>query len=124
MEEKGLFCGNNHPKDPSNLTETEKKHMPVIECPDQVKAGEPFVLKVKVGEIPHVMEQGHHIQWIDIYSGQNFNVRVDLTPQFTRPEISVTLQKGDKHNKATIRVIERCNLHGQWEAVKEITITQ
>jgi len=124
MTEKSLFCGMNKPKDPANMTDPEKKHMPVIECPDTVKAGEPFQVKISVGEIPHVMEETHHIQWIDVYSGDNFNARIDLTPVFTKPEVSVTLQKGGKHRKARIRVIERCNVHGQWEAEKEITVNE
>ncbi len=124
MVEKGLFCGINKPKDTANLTETEKKHIPVFECPDKVKSGEPFQIKIKVGEIPHVMEEGHHIQWIEVKSGENFYERVDLTPVFTRPEITLTLIKGGKHEKRTLRVIERCNVHGLWEAVKEITIEE
>jgi hypothetical protein len=31
MTERGIFCGNNRPKDPSNMTDLEKKHTPVIE---------------------------------------------------------------------------------------------
>jgi hypothetical protein len=42
MAEKGLFCGINIPKDLANLSDMEKKHLPVIEAPDEVKAGEPF----------------------------------------------------------------------------------
>lgn len=123
MAEKGLFCGLNSPKDPANMTDMEKKHHPVIECPDSVKAGEPFQVKIKVGEIPHVMEEGHHIQWIDVYFKQNFFARVDLTPQFTRPEVTLTLERHSKHKASTLRVIERCNLHGQWEATKDIAVT-
>jgi superoxide reductase len=124
MAEKGLFCGMNTPKDAANMTELEKKHMPVIECPDTVKAGEPFQVKIHVGEIPHVMEEGHHIQWIDVYFKQNFFARIELTPVFTKPEVTVTLVRHSKHKVSTLRVIERCNLHGQWEATKEITIEQ
>ncbi len=124
MSEKGLFCGINTPKDPSNMTELEKKHTPVIECPDTVKAGEPFQVKIKVGELPHVMEEGHFIQWIEVYFRQNYYARIDLTPKFTRPEVTLTLERHGKHPKSTLRVIERCNLHGMWEASKEITITE
>ncbi len=106
------------------MTETEKKHTPLIECPDTVKSGEPFQVKIRIGEIPHMMEEGHHIQWIDIYSGQNFNERIEFTPVFTRPEVTVTLVKGGKHRTSTLRVMERCNLHGQWEATKEITVIE
>ena len=124
MSEKGLFCGLNKPKDLSNMTEPEKKHMPVIDCPDTVKAGEPFPVKINVGEIPHVMEEAHHIQWIDIYFKENFFARIDLTPVFTRPEVTITLVRHSKHKSSTLRVIERCNMHGQWEATKEIAVTE
>ena len=124
MSEKGLFCGINKPADAANMTELEKKHMPVIDCPDTVKAGEPFKVHINVGEIPHVMDEGHHIQWIDVYFKNNFFARVDLTPQFTRPEVTLTLERHSKHESSTLRVIERCNLHGQWEASKEISVTQ
>ena len=124
MTEKGLFCGYNRPKDAGNMTELEKKHMPVIDCPGTVKAGEPFQVKINVGEIPHVMEEGHFIQWIDVYFKDNFFARVELTPKFTRPEVTLTLERHSKHSSSTLRVIERCNLHGQWEASKEITVTE
>ncbi|KWT79627.1 class II SORL domain-containing protein [Candidatus Magnetominusculus xianensis] len=124
MSEKSLFCGMNKPAEPGNLTETEKKHMPVIDCPDTVKAGEPFKVNIKVGEIPHVMQEAHSVQWIEVFSGENFKVRIDLTPVTTLPDVTVTLVKSGKHRTSTIRVVERCNLHGQWEAVKQITITE
>lgn len=124
MAEKGLFCGINQPKDPANMTAVEQKHTPVIECPDSVKAGEPFQVTIKVGSIPHPMDEDHHIQWLDVYFGQNFNERIDLTPVFTRPEVTITLVKGGKHRVSTLRVIERCNLHGQWEADQEVTVNE
>lgn len=122
MSEKGLFCGINKPIDAGSHSEMEKKHIPVIECPDEVKAGEPFHLKIKVGEIPHVMEEVHHIQWIDIKFGENLYERVELTPVFSRPDVTVTLVKAGKHDSSTLRVIERCNMHGLWETTKEIRI--
>ncbi len=120
--EKGLFCGINRPKDAANLSELEKKHVPVIESPDKVKAGEPFNVTVKIGSIPHVMEQGHHIQWIDIYSSENFLAKVLLTPVFTRAEVTVTLVKGGAHKTSKLRAVERCNLHGAWESSKVLVI--
>lgn len=124
MSEKGLFCGINRPADASNLTEMEKKHIPVIECPDRVKAGEPFQVKVKVGEIPHVSEEAHHIQWIEIKSGENLYARFEPTPVQSRPEVTVTLVKAGKHSSGTLRVIERCNMHGLWESTLDITIEE
>lgn len=122
--EKSLFCGLNRAKDSENLTEMEKKHIPVIECCDEVKSGVPFNVKVRVGELPHVMLDGHFIQWIEVSFGDSFYARLELTPVVTLPEFTITLVKGGKHRKSTLRVVERCNLHGQWEAMKEITVTE
>ena len=124
MAEKGLFCGINEPADPANLNEMEKKHVPWIDCPSTVKAGEPFQVTIKVGEMPHVMEEAHHIQWIEVWFSTNFNVRIDLTPVFTRPEVTITLVKGSLHKTSTLRVIERCNIHGQWESTQDVTVTE
>ncbi|MCG6553825.1 MAG: class II SORL domain-containing protein [Candidatus Magnetominusculus sp. LBB02] len=123
-KEKSLFCGMNRAINADNLTEMEKKHVPVIECPDEVKSGEPFKVKVKVGDQPHVMIEGHFIQWVEVFFGDNFYVRVELTPVVTLPDFTITLVKGGKHRKSTLRVVERCNLHGQWEAMKEITVNE
>jgi len=46
----------------------KEKHVPVIECPDQVKAGEVFEVKVGLGkEIAHPNTTEHHISWISLY---------------------------------------------------------
>lgn len=124
MPEKGIFCGINRPADSANLTDLEKKHVPVVECPDTVTVGEPFTVKVKIGDNPHVMEEGHFIQWVEVKFGENLYARTELTPVFSRPEITFTLVKGGKHSTRTMRVIERCNLHGLWESTKEITINE
>lgn len=46
-----------------------EKHVPVIECPDRVKADELFEVKVSLGkEIAHPNTTEHHIRWIKIFS--------------------------------------------------------
>ena len=120
MREKSLFCGINKPKDPKNLSELEKKHVPVIKAPDAVKAEEPFEVTV---EVPHAMEEKHHIQWIELYSRGNFLARIDLTPVFTKAQATVIVVRGPGHGKTTLRAISRCNLHGLWEGIREITVT-
>ncbi|MFQ6086395.1 MAG: desulfoferrodoxin family protein [Candidatus Bathyarchaeia archaeon] len=37
----------NRPKDWDSLTEMDRKHIPVIEAPDSVEAGEPFEVKIR-----------------------------------------------------------------------------
>ena len=45
-----------------------EKHVPVIECPDQVVADEVFDVKVSLGkEVAHPNTTEHHIRWIQLY---------------------------------------------------------
>jgi len=77
----------------------EEKHVPIIERTDEG-------VKVKVDSVPHVMEEKHYIEWIEvIVDGEVY--RKPLKP-------------GDKL-KAEFEVVGRevkareyCNLHGLW----------
>ena len=45
-----------------------EKHVPAIECPDQVKTGEFFTVKATLGKaVAHPNTTEHHIRWIDVY---------------------------------------------------------
>lgn len=108
-----------------------EKHAPVIECPDQVKAGEAFEVQVSVGkEIAHPNTAEHHISWIDLYfqpekSRFPFQVgRFEFSAHgeggaFTTPTASVSL-KVDK--PGALRAMSFCNIHGLWESSKEISV--
>lgn len=78
-----------------------EKHVPVIE---KTKSG----IKVKIGSIPHPMEEKHYIEWIEVIaygkSGRKF-----LKPG-DRPEAEFMV-KADK-----IRAREYCNIHGLWKS--------
>ena len=46
----------------------KEKHVPVIECQDQVKLNEVFNVKVSLGkEISHPNTTEHHIRWISLF---------------------------------------------------------
>lgn len=85
-----------------NSTDAAKeKHVPVVEKRDNG-------IFVKVGEVPHPMEEKHYIQWIEvIVDGIAYR-------QFLKP--------GDKPEAffpvtgSSIKVREYCNLHGLWKA--------
>jgi len=45
-----------------------EKHVPVIECPDSVQAGEFFPVKATLGKaVAHPNTTEHHIRWIQLY---------------------------------------------------------
>ena len=72
-----------------------------------VKEKVPGGLKVKVGSVPHPMEEKHYIEWVEIVSdGQAY--RQFLKPG-QAPEAFFPVQ-----GEFTAR--EFCNLHGLWKA--------
>jgi len=80
---------------------SREKHVPVIE------KGNGFV-NVKVGSIPHPMEESHYIEWIEIVvDGKAY--RQFLQPGGA-PEATFSISAD------TVTVREYCNLHGQWSA--------
>ncbi|MFZ5906555.1 MAG: desulfoferrodoxin family protein, partial [Nitrospirota bacterium] len=45
-----------------------EKHVPVIDCPAAVKAGENFQVTVSIGkEVAHPNTTEHHIRWIQLF---------------------------------------------------------
>ncbi|MCK4937741.1 MAG: class II SORL domain-containing protein [Methanosarcinales archaeon] len=109
----------NHPANAEDLTDAEKKHIPVISSSDSVKPGEPFEVSVTVGSIPHVMEPAHHIQWIELYANEEILGKVSLTPGFTKATTTLTVVM-ETTGIITLKAIERCNVHGLWENTKRI----
>lgn len=77
----------------------KEKHVPVIE---KTANG----ILVKVGSIPHPMEEKHSIQWIEVISGDSLFVR-GLKPG-QKPEAEFPA------SSTNVKVREYCNVHGLW----------
>jgi superoxide reductase len=78
-----------------------EKHVPVIEKTEQG-------IKVKVGSIPHPMEEKHYIEWIELIAdGRAY--RKFLKPG--QPAEAEFCLKADK-----IKAREYCNIHGLWQS--------
>lgn len=85
-----------------NTTDASKeKHVPVIEKT-------PNGVKVKIGSVPHPMEEKHYIEWIQIMADGK-SCRQFLSPG-NAPEATFDI-KADK-----IAAREYCNVHGLWKA--------
>ena len=89
----------------SRLTEqtadaATEKHVPVIEKTD---GG----YKVKVGSVPHPMEEKHFIEWIELLAdGKAYR-------QFLEPGSAPEAIFGVEAESVTAR--EHCNVHGLWK---------
>jgi len=78
-----------------------EKHVPVIE---KTKNG----IKVKIGSVPHPMEEKHYIEWIQLIVG-NMTYRQYLRPG-DAPEAEFCVQQAGE-----VIAREYCNLHGLWK---------
>ncbi|NLV73941.1 MAG: Neelaredoxin [Chloroflexi bacterium] len=116
-----------------------EKHVPAIECPDTVKAGELFTVNVSVGkDIPHPNTVEHHISWISVYflpdeaknpyevgtftfagHGQSA-AGPNQGPVHCEPNVTARLKLTQS---GTLYVLELCNIHGLWENSQRITVS-
>ena len=122
MAELDLFAQVNKPKDAGNLTDIEKKHLPVITAPEKVKPGECFEVTIEVGKLlAHPNENAHFIEFLELYAGPIYLARMDLTARTTCPIMKACV-KLDK-DLGPLRAFERCNIHGVWEVKKPISVS-
>ena len=121
MAETSMFCQVN--TSATGPAETAKKHVPVITVQGDPKVGQPFTVNIKVGEAPHVMENGHFIQFVDLYCGHIYISRVDFTAELNKAEVSLSVVLHHE-GKKTLRAFSRCNLHGIWEGSKDVNVTK
>jgi superoxide reductase len=116
----------------------KEKHVPVIECPDQVKADEFFDVHVSLGkEVAHPNTTEHHIRWIELYfhpEGKQFTYDVghfefnahgeaaagpNKGPVYTHHQVATAMKINEP---GTLYALALCNIHGLWESSKEITL--
>jgi superoxide reductase len=115
-----------------------EKHVPVIECPDEVRADQMFDVKVTLGkEVAHPNTTEHHIRWIQLYfhpEGNKFPYQVgnfeftahgesadgaDKGPVYTNHSVTASMKI---KKPGVLFATSLCNIHGLWEYVKEVKV--
>jgi superoxide reductase len=116
-----------------------EKHVPAIECPDSVTAGEFFDVVISLGkEIAHPNTTEHHIRWIVLFfhpegakspyqvGRYEFNAHGESVegpnqgPVYTNHCV-MTSMKTDK--PGVLMAASYCNIHGLWQGSREIRVT-
>jgi superoxide reductase len=85
---------------PNTVDAAQEKHIPVIE-----KSGDN--IKVKIGSVPHPMEDDHFIEWIQLLADDVY-CSAFLKPGGA-PEKVINIE-GDN-----LSAFAYCNLHGLWK---------
>jgi superoxide reductase len=101
------------PADPGNLSDGDKKHIPVIQVTECGLIDGCTDVHAVVGEIEHVMQPQHYIRYLDCFLNDEFVSRVWLAAEKCHPAVSLHLnaKQGDK-----VTIVENCNVHGNWMA--------
>jgi superoxide reductase len=78
-----------------------EKHVPIVETTDRGT-------KVKVGDVPHPMEEKHYIEWIEVITDGG-SCRQFLKPG-DKPEVEFEI------GAQKIAAREYCSIHGLWKS--------
>ncbi len=86
---------------PKKEDQGSEKHVPVIDKSEDA-------VRVKVGEVPHPMEENHFIEWIEIIAdGKVYRERLEPGEE---PDAVFYLKAEN------VRARIYCNVHGFWES--------
>ncbi|MCW4005984.1 MAG: class II SORL domain-containing protein [Candidatus Bathyarchaeota archaeon] len=115
-----------------------EKHVPVIDCPDTVKADEFVEVTVSIGkEIAHPNTTEHHINWISVYfqaEGEKFPQQIgryefnahgasaqgpNTSTIYTNHKVATWFKTS---KPGTLIAVSMCNIHGLWESSKAIKL--
>ncbi|MHC4915421.1 MAG: desulfoferrodoxin [Planctomycetota bacterium] len=86
--------------DEQTADSAKEKHVPVVEG-----------TKVKVGSVPHPMEEKHYIEWIEIVCPEGGGVCRRYLKPGDEPEAELLREGMDK-----VIAREYCTVHGLWKA--------
>ncbi len=109
-----------------------EKHVPVIEAPSEVKAGEWFAVSATVGkEIPHPNTTEHHICWVALHfvpEGAKVSYELGRFEFTAHGQSAAGPNEGPVHTDSSVSVkikidgpgtlfaTSYCNIHGLWES--------
>lgn len=88
----------------NSVDAAKEKHVPVIEGKDNQ-------IIVKVGSVPHPMEEKHYIAFIEVITKDNMILRAELKPG-AEPMATFPVALNN-----VLYVREYCNLHGLWKNI-------
>jgi superoxide reductase len=115
-----------------------EKHVPVIECPESVRADEMFQVRVSLGkEVAHPNTTEHHIRWIQLFfkpEGGKFTYQIgnyefaahgesaegpNAGPAYTNHCVVTELKV---NTSGELHAASLCNIHGLWENSQAIKL--
>ena len=115
-----------------------EKHVPAIDCPDKVAAGETFNVNVSLGKAAdHPNTTEHHIRYIRLFfkpDDDKFVYNVGNCEFAAHGESAAGPNEGPVHchhgtvfqmsarSSGTLHAVSHCNIHGLWESKRHIDV--
>ena len=110
----------NFAKDPNNLTDMERMHLPRITLPPVVEDGSQAPIQI---EMDHPMDDDHYIKLIQIIG---FDDPVQTKGNFyfspMNGEAFIGTQIRLNGGESTVWVVAECNQHGRWASSKDTKV--
>jgi superoxide reductase len=118
--EPGALLKLENPENPSKL---EQKHVPAIEAPSQVKKGEWFDVRVKVGfMMEHPSTPDHWINAVRLLANKiEVDAQNHLVGGTSTPDGSFRIRLD---STTRLEAVASCNLHGTWIGAPVIVTVQ
>jgi superoxide reductase len=95
------------------------RHSPFVHCDASAKIGEPFCVKVKVGnEYSHPDDFDHYIAYVQLWNGETLLAQATFTPGTLGNEkghVEVDFHIVPK-GKLKLTAMSYCTKHGLWES--------
>lgn len=88
---------------PKTQDEGQEKHVPVVEKT-------PKGFKVKVGSVPHPMEEAHFIEWIEVEVEDKHGCKFLKPGEPAEAEFFYPIT-----DVSQVKATEYCNVHGLWQ---------
>ncbi|WP_456431480.1 class II SORL domain-containing protein [Nitratifractor sp.] len=96
------------------------RHSPFVHCADTAKKGEPFTVKVKVGnEYSHPDDFDHYIAYVQLWNGETLLGQATFTPGTLgnlKGHVEVDFHIVPTGNKLKLSAMSYCTKHGLWES--------
>ncbi len=108
------------PKDPKNLTDFEKIHIPNLGLPPIAEDG--AIVPAYV-DLDHPMDEDHFIRSVEILFYEDpvpAKGKFNFTPHNAIPYLSTQIRLGQS---GQVVCISECNKHGKWIGVAEVKVT-
>jgi superoxide reductase len=116
----------------------KEKHVPVIECPDEVKPDEWVEVRTSLGKaVAHPNTTEHHIRWIKVFfspEGGKFTYELGRFEFNAHGESAEGANQGPVYTNhavtfgfrtskpGTLHALALCNIHGLWASEKAIGV--